>query len=175
MTDFGQLKPAPLAVLAAAAAIVLTACSPTPSAEPGSSSSAATSASTASTATASASPSASPNTSATVGAVVEGFPQQLLPLMPEATVVSSSFDKASAPATAALVATVTAPTAAVVDFYTKTLEAQGFKAVPGDSVGAVVSKDFVRGDSETVNLSVVEASGVATFTIGANVAAESAK
>jgi hypothetical protein len=106
--------------------------------------------------------------------VVEGFPQQLLPLMPGATVVSS-FDKASTPANAALVATVTAPTAAVIDFYTKTLEAQGFKPVPGDAVGAVASKDFVRGDNETVNLSVVEATGVATFTIGANVAAESAK
>jgi hypothetical protein len=110
-----------------------------------------------------------------VGAVVAGFPQQLLPLMPGATVVSSSFDKASAPATAALVGTVTAPTASVMDFYSKALEGQGFKAVPGDKVGAVASKDFVRGDNETVNLSVVEAAGVSTFTIGANVAAESAK
>jgi hypothetical protein len=107
--------------------------------------------------------------------VVEGFPQQLLPLMPGAKVVSSSFDKASSPATAALVASITAPTAAVVDYYTKALEGQGFKPVPGEAVGAVASKDFVRGDNETVNLSVVEASGVATFTIGANVAAESAK
>jgi len=39
----------------------------------------------------------------------------------------------------------------------------------------VASRDFVRGDNETVNLSVVEAAGVSTFTIGANVAAESAK
>lgn len=175
MTVFANLKPAGLAALAAGAAIVLAACSPTPSAEPASTSSPSAPASTQSTVTASASPSASPDTSATVGAVVEGFPQQLLPLMPGATVVSSSFDKASAPATAALVATVTAPTAAVIDFYTKALDAQGFKAVPGESVGAVASKDFVRGDNETVNLSVVEASGVATFTIGANVAAESAK
>jgi hypothetical protein len=125
--------------------------------------------------TASPSPSASPNTSATVGGVVAGFPQELLPLMPGATVVSSSFDKASAPATAALVATAGAPPAAVLDFYTKALEGQGFKAVPGDAVGAVASKDFVRGDNETVNVAVVEASGVSTFTIGANVAAESAK
>lgn len=175
MTVFANLKPAGLAALAAGAAIVLAACSPTPSAEPGSSSSPSAPASTQPTVTASASPSASPNTSATVGAVVEGFPQQLLPLMPGATVVSSSFDKASVPATAALVATVAGPTAGVIDFYTKALEAQGFKAVPGESVGAVASKDFVRGDNETVNLSVVEASGVATFTIGANVAAESAK
>jgi hypothetical protein len=110
-----------------------------------------------------------------VGAVVEGFPQQLLPLMPGATVVSSSFDKASTPATAALVASVSSPVPAVLDFYTKELEARGFKAVPGEAVGAVASKDFVRGDNETVNLSAVEAAGVVTFTIGANVAAESAK
>lgn len=173
MTVFGNLKPAGLAVFAAGAALLLSACSPTPSAAPDPSVS--TPAAAGSTITASPSPSASPNTSATVGAVVEGFPQQLLPLMPGAKVVSSSFDKASAPATAALVGSIAAPTAAVVDFYTKALEGQGFKAVPGEAVGAVASKDFVRGDNETVNLSVVEASGVATFTIGANVAAESAK
>jgi len=90
-------------------------------------------------------------------------------------VQSSSIDKAATPITVALVASITAPTAAVVDFYTKHLEAQGFKAVPGDAVGAVASKDFVRNDSETVNVAVVEAAGVSTFTIGANVAVESAK
>jgi hypothetical protein len=84
-------------------------------------------------------------------------------------------DKAKQPATAALVASVTAPTAAVVDFYTKHLEGLGFKAVPGDAVGAVASKDFVRNDSETVNVAVVEAAGVSTFTIGANAAVEPAK
>lgn len=173
MTVFGNLMPAGLAVFAAGAALLLSACSPTPSAAPDPSIS--TPAIAGSTITASPSPSASPNTSATVGAVVEGFPQQLLPLMPGAKVVSSSFDKETAPATAALVGSIAAPTAAVVDFYTKALEGQGFKAVPGEAVGAVASKDFVRGDNETVNLSVVEASGVATFTIGANVAAESAK
>lgn len=174
MTAIGNFKPAGLAALAAVGALALAACSPTPSgqSEP---SQPTSSAATQSTLTASPSPSASPNTSATVGAMVEGFPQQLLPLMTGATVVSSSFDKASAPATAALVGTVTAPTASVIDFYTKALEGQGFKAVPGDNVGGVASKDFVRKDNETVNLSVVEAAGVSTFTIGANVAAESAK
>ncbi|TLM71976.1 hypothetical protein [Pseudarthrobacter sp. NamB4] len=177
MTVFGNPRPATLAVLAAGAALALAACNPTPSGTTGTSASASASipATAGSSITASPSPSASPNTWATVGALVEGFPQQLLPLMPGATVVSSSFDKASAPATAALVASITAPTASVIDFYTKALEGQGFKAVPGEAVGAVASKDFVRGDSETVNLSVVEAAGVATFTIGANVAAESAK
>lgn len=168
MTVIGNLLPA---ALAAFAALALAGCTPTPSpdaAGPGTETAQ-------STLTASASPSASPGTTAAVGALVAGFPQELLPLMPEATVVSSSFDKASTPNTAALVGTVTAPAAAVFDYYTGELEARGFKAVPGDAVGAVASKDFVRGDNETVNLSAVETAGVVTFTIGANVAAESAK
>lgn len=172
MTAIGNLKPAGLAALAAVAALALAACSQTTAGQPSQSASVAASQPVL---TASPSPSPSPNTSATVGAVVAGFPQQLLPLMPGANIVSSSFDKASTPATAALVGTVNAAPAAVIDFYTKSLEGQGFKAVPGDSVGGVASKDFVRGDNETVNLSVVEAAGVSTFTIGANVAAESAK
>ncbi|MGY4542879.1 hypothetical protein ACVWY0_002804 [Arthrobacter sp. UYNi723] len=175
MTVMRSLKPTGLAALAAGALLALAACSP---AEPGMKSSSPVTSSPASggaSITASASPTASPGTSATVGTIVAGFPETLLPLMPGATVISSSFDKTSTPATAALVASINAPTAAVVDFYTKHLEAQGFKAVPGDAVGAVASKDFVRNDSETVNIAAVEAAGVSTFTIGANVAAESAK
>lgn len=175
MTVIGNLKPATLAALAAGAALALAACSPTTPATPDATASATTPGAAQSTVTATASPSADPNTSATVGAVVEGFPQQLLPTMPGATVVSTSFDKTTVPATAALVGTVNAAAAAVIDYYTTVLEAQGFKAVPGDAVGAVASKDFVRGDNETVNISVVEAAGVSTFTLGANVAAESAK
>jgi hypothetical protein len=107
--------------------------------------------------------------------MVPGFPEKLLPVMPGAKVVSSSFDKTTVPATAALVGSISAPSSDVLAYYTKELEAQGFKAVPGEAVGAVPSKDFLRGDNETVNISVVETAGVSTFTIGANVAAESVK
>jgi hypothetical protein len=174
VTVIGNLNPARLAALAAGTVLVLAACSPAAPGVTGSSTGTSSQASSQST-TVSASPSASPGTSATVGALVAGFPQKLLPVMPGATVVSSSFDKGATPATVALVASITSPTAAVVDYYTKQLEAEGFKAVPGESVGSVASKDFVRGDNETVNLAVVEAAGVSTFTVGANVAAESAK
>ncbi|MDQ0634545.1 hypothetical protein QFZ40_002454 [Arthrobacter pascens] len=174
MTVIGNLKPARLAALAAGTVLVLAACSPAAPEVTGSSTGTSSQATSQST-TVSASPSASPGTSATVGALVADFPQKLLPVMPGATVVSSSFDKGATPATVALVASITSPTAAVVDYYTKQLEAQGFKAVPGEAVGSVASKDFVRGDNETVNLAVVEAAGVSTFTVGANVAAESAK
>ena len=173
MTVFGNPRHAGLTALAAAAAVSLAACSsPAPSASPGSTVSVPA---TASPTAAGPSPSAAPGTTATVGGRVPGFPQKLLPLMPGATVVSSSFDKTTSPATAALVATTKATPAAILAFYTKSLTGQGFKAVPGDAVGSVASKDFVRGDSETVNVSVVKSGGVATFTIGANVAAKSVK
>lgn len=180
MKVFGERKRASVAVVAAVAAgtlLALAGCTP---AAPGTASSTSSQApavtSTAPpTTTAPPSPSAEPGTSATVGAMVPGFPQQLLPLMPGAKVVSSSFDKTTVPATAALVGSIQAPPASVLAFYTTQLEAQGFKAVPGEAVGSVPSKDFLRGENETVNISVMETSGVSTFTIGANVAAESIK
>jgi hypothetical protein len=95
--------------------------------------------------------------------------------MPGAKIVASSFDKSTSPATVALVGSIAAKPAAVVDFYTKALEAQGFKPVPGNTVGTVASKDFVRTGNETVNIAVPEIAGVSTFTIGANVAPESVK
>ncbi len=175
MTVTKNLKPTGLAALAASSLLALAACSPAAPGVTTSSSSSAQSATDSANITASASPTPSPGTSATVGNIVAGFPETLIPAMPGATVISSSFDKTAAPATVALVGSVAAPTAAVVDFYAKHLEGLGFKAVPGDAVGAVASKDFVRNGTETVNVAVVEAAGVSTFTIGANVAVESAK
>ncbi|AXJ10729.1 hypothetical protein [Arthrobacter sp. PM3] len=177
MKVFGQRKRATAAIAAAGALLALAACTPAGTAAPESSSTSAPAPAPApqSSTTAPPSPSAQPGTSATVGALVPGFPQALLPLMPGAKLVSSSFDKTTVPATVALVGSITAPSANVLAFYTKGLEAQGFKAVPGETVGTVPSKDFLRGDNETVNIAVVETSGVSTFTIGANVAAESVK
>lgn len=175
MKVFGERNRAAAAVIAAAALVAaLSACTPAPGPAPSGSSSTAA-ASDQPSATASASPSAQPGTSATVGALVPGFPQALLPVMPGAKVVSSSFDKTTVPATAALVGSIAAPAATVLAYYTTALEAQGFKAVPGETVGTVPSKDFLRGDNETVNIAVVETAGISTFTIGANVAAESIK
>ncbi|MFE4836157.1 hypothetical protein ACFRAU_15940 [Arthrobacter sp. NPDC056691] len=173
--------PARLGLLAAGAAIVAAASACTAQA-PGSAAPAATAptpSSAMATATASAAatagPSATPGTSATVGALVAGFPSKLLPVMPGAKVVASSFDKSTSPATAALVGSTAAKPAAVVAYYTKALEAQGFKAVPGNTVGSVASKDFVRAGSETVNIAVPATGGVSTFTIGANVTPDSVK
>ncbi|WP_260842505.1 MULTISPECIES: hypothetical protein [Paenarthrobacter] len=96
--------------------------------------------------------------------------------MPKTSVRSSSFDKNASLATVALVGTIKAPPQGVVDYYKTSLEAQGFKLVPGpEAVGNVTSLDFIRGDGETVNVSITQKEGVSTFTIGANVAAGSIK
>ncbi|MFF2840370.1 hypothetical protein [Paenarthrobacter sp. NPDC057981] len=96
--------------------------------------------------------------------------------MPKTSVRSSSFDKNASLATVALVGAIKAPPQGVVDYYKSSLEAQGFKLVPGpEAVGNVTSLDFVRGDGETVNVSITQKEGVSTFTIGANVAAGSIK
>ncbi|MDQ0617908.1 hypothetical protein [Arthrobacter globiformis] len=184
MKVIGTLMPARLGLLAAGAAVVAAASACTAQA-PGSATPAATASAspaaaatnTAATAspTAPASPSASPGTSATVGALVAGFPSKLLPVMPGAKVVASSFDKSTSPATVALVGSISAKPAAVVAYYTKALEGRGFTAVPGNAVGSVASKDFVRAGSETVNIAVPATGGVSTFTIGANVTPESVK
>ncbi|MEZ2388737.1 hypothetical protein AB6813_04170 [bacterium RCC_150] len=172
---FGKPQPVSLAVAAAGVVLTVSACSGLPPA--GSASHGSEPASSGSTPSASptGSGSASPGASATVGALVPGFPQQLIPLMPQATIESSSFDKNTSPASVALVGVVSAPADSVIAFYTSAFTAQGFKEVPGSSVGNIKSKDFLRGDNETVNISVVEAGGKSTFTIGANVATGSVK
>lgn len=178
MKVFGEHPRAAVALMAAGTVLALAACTPASTGtgtQTPSPSSAGESATAQSSTTAPPSPSAAPGTSATVGALVPGFPEKLLPLMPGAKVVSSSFDKTTVPATAAIVGSIASPAAGVLAYYAKELEAQGFKAVPGETVGTVPSKDYLRGDNETVNISVVETAGVSTFTIGANVAAESVK
>jgi hypothetical protein len=172
---FGQHKRAAAAIAAAGTLLALAACTPAGTEASAASSASTSAASPQSSTTAPPSPSAQPGTSATVGALVPGFPQKLLPVMPGAKLVSSSFDKTTVPATVALVGSISAPAADVLAFYTKGLKAQGFKAVPGESVGTLPSKDFLRGDNETVNISVMDTGGLSTFTIGANVAAESVK
>ncbi|MCI0143536.1 hypothetical protein KNN17_18390 [Arthrobacter bambusae] len=177
MKLFGKPQPVSLALLATGVALTISACGSSPA------STASQGAAPASSGAVTASASPAPATTSTpaagaaakVGALVPGFPQQLIPLMPQAAVESSSFDKNSSPASVALVGTVSSPSDAVVAFYTSALTAQGFKEVPGNTVGSIKSKDFLRGDNETVNISVVETAGKSTFTIGANVAAGSIK
>lgn len=117
-----------------------------------------------------------PKATATVGALVSGFPTTLIPLMPGATLQSTSLDKTKPLVTASLVATTKAKSADVITFYSDALQKQGFTALPGDAVGSVASKDFTRAKgAETVNLALVVTGSSVTFTVGANVLPASLK
>jgi uncharacterized lipoprotein len=176
---FTTATTAAAAALAAAALIAGCSTSTPPSgqtSESGSASAAPTSASASSTSGATASGTASSTANATVGALVAGFPATLLPVMPGATVKSSSYNATGAKATAALVADTSASTDAILAFYAKALTDQGFTALPGDSVGGVPSKDFARANgTELITLSMVPGTGTVTFTLSANVLPASLK
>ncbi|MFJ6536933.1 hypothetical protein ACIQH5_11960 [Paenarthrobacter sp. NPDC091711] len=192
MKLFGTPQSRGFALLAVSVALAASACTPSPggSAAPSTSGTASASTQAAPTPSSSASgstaspetttftetPAPAPDATATVNALVPGFPAQLIPVMPNTSIRSSSVDKSAEVATVALVGTVKAPPEGVVDYYKTSMESQGFKLVPGPSaVGNVTSLDFIRGDGETVNVSVRQKEGVSTFTIGANVAAGSVK
>ncbi|MDJ0320398.1 hypothetical protein [Pseudarthrobacter sp. PS3-L1] len=175
MTVLGSIKP-PLALAAACVVLAVSACSPSASDVPAVSSPATTAQ------TQAASPSANGPTASAVptsqsanGSLVQDFPSTLIPLMPSATVKSSSLLTPGGPATAGLVGEIKAEAPAILAFYTQSFESQGFKAVPGDTVEKIPSKDFLRGDSETINVSVQSEAGVSTFTIGATVSGDSIK
>ncbi len=96
--------------------------------------------------------------------------------MPGAAVASSSLQHSTPLAVASLTATVTAPAADVLTYYTKVFTDQGFAAQPGDEVEGVPLKTFVRADgAEVITVSVVQTDQTATFTIGANVLPTSLK
>jgi len=164
-----------MAACAAGVALAATACGAPSTSGSASSSPASQAQSVPASSPAPESASPVPGAAAAVASLAPGFPQKLIPLMPKASIKSSSVDKNSSPVSAALVGTITAPASAVFGFYTPALSAQGFKAVPGDNVGGTKSKDFIRANGETANISVVEEAGVSTFTVGANVAAGSLK
>ncbi|GAB3286583.1 hypothetical protein GCM10027449_33450 [Sinomonas notoginsengisoli] len=122
-----------------------------------------------------------------MSAIAAGFPSQTLPLMPGAAALATSFDASASPAVASIVASNSKASAAeMLDYYTKTLTAQGFTAVPNASASSSASsaiaaagtlvRDFVRSNgSETAAITVVTANGQAVATVGVSVAPASLK
>ena len=147
--------------------------------------SARTSASAAPSADATAEPSADPSAEPTaqapaetpalppgsaVGEVVEGYPVDLLPPLPDATVRLTSAVPAGEELQVSLVAATPTPPDAVVAFYRDRLVPAGFaeSAGPAGATGAT----FVRGGGrEVVTVAVVSADGQQQYTVGGTIAA----
>lgn len=134
-----------------------------------SSTSASTTASASSSAAASASPSST--TTSTVGALVAGFPSKSLPILDGAQVKQSAYERGSDSAKASLVLTTSKSAKDAVDFYTKVFTSAGFKQLPGDAVGSLESRTFVRNEgAENANVSALTDSGTTTVTVAMTVA-----
>ncbi|MEV8146126.1 hypothetical protein [Specibacter sp. NPDC078709] len=119
-------------------------------------------------AAASASGTPAPSAETAVKELVAGFPTQVLPLPKGAAIQASSLEKGATVSVAQVTATTTETPAQILEFYTTSLTAQGFKAQPGDAVDGVPLKTYVRADGqEIVTVSVVVTSGTSTFTAGA--------
>ncbi|MDQ4500794.1 hypothetical protein [Sinomonas sp. ASV322] len=165
-----------LVAVIALAALAMAGCSSPANGGAASPSPSASSSSASPSATASATATPSGSASATVNAMVPGFPTQLIPIMPGATPLQTSYDASTNPQSASLVASTTATSDQILDFYSKAFTGQGFTAVAKTKVGSTDSQDFVRsGGKETVNVAVVVVNGRTTFTVGASVASGTIK
>jgi len=163
------------ATLAIAAVVLLSACST-------GTNPVATTPPTTSAPTASANPTATgtgtPTAVAGVNELVAGFPSKLIPLMKGAKVEGSSVQRSTPLSIAALTASITAPAADVMKYYSKVFTDQGFKAqtVAPTPVDNVLAATFVRGaQPEIVTISIKQTGALSTVTIGANVLPASLK
>lgn len=124
---------------------------------------------------ASASPSASPTAAPTevaVGEVVEGFPLDVVPLLPDAEVALSNVVSGEGGRSVALAGRTSRSAEEVVAFYTQALTAQGFTATTPPAVDGAVVTTFTRGPAaaDLLTLSVTSSDGLQDFSIGGRLA-----
>ena len=117
-----------------------------------------------------AAPEAAPPAGSAVGAVVEGYPADLLPPLPDATVRLTSAVPAGDLLQVSLAAATPTPADAVLAFYRDRLVPAGFAESPGPAgaTGATFSRG---GGREVVSVAVVSAQGQQQYTVGGTIAA----
>ena len=152
------------------------AVSPSPSAA---SPSASPTASGSASPSAAASPgsSASPSETAGSSAVAEGFPTDVISVMPGSNPLSTSFEETSDLYTASLTASTSASAEEILAYYAAKFEGQGYASSgKPEKQGAATLQQFVRaGGNDTANVTVVPGDGGRTFTASVNTLPESAK
>ncbi len=127
--------------------------------------------------TPSASSSSGPTPSPTTTALVSQFPTELLPVMPGSTVLSSSVDKTGDTAVVSVTGTVDKSAKDILNFYRSSLKEAGFKELQDEfSDESVLSQDFIRNESETINVSIVAGTKMqkeSVYTVGGTLLPES--
>lgn len=150
----------------------------TSAASPSTSPSASASASPTASSSAPASPgsSAGPSDPATSSAVAEGFPTDVVSVMPGSTPLSTSFEETSELYTASLTASTSASAEEILAYYAAKFESQGFTSGKVETQKTATLQQFVRaGGNDTANVTVVPGDGGSTFTASINTLPESAK
>lgn len=189
------MKKLPIALTAAALLLAAAGCTPdsdttdagTATASASASSSAAASPS-ASASASSADPSASagasesagstasPSATSTSEAIAEGFPTDLIPLLPGSTALTTSFEETSTLFTASLSGSTDAPAKEILAFYAKAFSDQGFTPSDPEVQDPATVQQFVRSDGDdTANVTVVSRDGSFFYTASINTLPESAK
>ena len=166
-----------MAAAASSAVVLLAACSSpsNPNAPTASATPAPRASSTPAPATASA-VAPTPSAQSAVKTLVAGFPTTVLPLMSGATLQASSIEHSTPVSVASLTASVNAPSADVLAYYSKAFTDQGFSAQPGDAVDGVPTKTFVRAQGQEIaTVLIVQTGSTATFTLGATLLPTSCK
>ncbi|GAA2034777.1 hypothetical protein GCM10009756_29170 [Pseudokineococcus marinus] len=120
----------------------------------------------------SASPSATSTEEVAVGEVVEGFPLDVVPLLPDAEVALSNVVRDEGGRSVALAGRTSRSPQEVVDFYTQALTAQGFTATTPPAVDGAVVTTYTRGPAaaDLLTLSVTSSAGLQDFSIGGRLA-----
>ena len=122
-------------------------------------------------ASATATPTGAP-TGVAVGEVVEGFPLDVVPLLPEAEVtLSNVVEQDGGGRTVALAGRTSRSPDEVVAFYTGALTGQGFTATTPPQVEGAVVTTFTRGAAaDLLTLSITSSEGLQDFSIGGQLA-----
>lgn len=114
-------------------------------------------------------------TGVTLGGLVEGFPSDVIPLPPDATVSSSAMVPADGSRAVNISGTTAMPVESIIDFYRTTFVGQGFVETAGAQAEGFPSVTFSRAGG--ADLLVVTASslgglleGRQAFTVGGNLA-----
>lgn len=106
-----------------------------------------------------------------VGGLVPGFPTDLIPVLPGATITLSSDAEAGGLRQLSLAGTSATPADQILAFYRDALVSRGFTEAPTPVPAGVLASSFTRNQAtDLLSVSVSTTGGLQVFTVGGQVA-----
>ena len=107
-----------------------------------------------------------------VGGLVPGFPTDLIPVLPGASITLSTDTEAGGLRQVSLAGTSTTPADQILAFYRNALVSRGFTEAPTPVPAGVLASSFTRNQAaDLLSVSVSTTGGLQVFTVGGQVAA----